>query len=107
MAVVLLLLSRGEAGGGLLRVAHEGRPYVELRRVAADLDGAALEARPASTRARLRVAGHVITFTRNWARILVNDSPLVLDAPVRVKRGVWLVPESFAKIGRASCRERV
>jgi len=95
VAVVLLLLSRGEAGGGLLRVAHEGRPYVELRRVAADLDGAALEARPASTRARLRVAGQVITFTRNWARILVNDSPLVLDAPVRVKRGVWLVPESF------------
>src|SRR5207245_1123507 len=34
----------------------------------------------------------------NWAQILVNDTPLVLDAPVRVKRGVWLVPESF--VGR-------
>src|SRR5207253_204470 len=46
----------------------------------------------------LRVPGHVVTFTRNWAQILVNDTPLVLDAPVRVKRGVWLVPESF--VGR-------
>jgi N-acetylmuramoyl-L-alanine amidase len=95
VVVALLLISAGEAGAGLRRVTHQGRPYVELRGVAAALDGAALQARPASTRARLTVSGHVITFTRNWARILVNDSPLVLDAPVRVKRGVWLVPESF------------
>jgi N-acetylmuramoyl-L-alanine amidase len=98
VVVVLLLISVGEASAGLPRVTHDGRPYVELERVAAALDGAALEARPASTHARLRVAGHVITFTRNWARILVNDSPLMLEAPARVKRGVWLVPESF--VGR-------
>jgi N-acetylmuramoyl-L-alanine amidase len=98
VVVVLLLISVGEADAGLPRVTHDGRPYVELERIAAALDGAALEATPARTRARLRVAGHVITFTRNWARILVNDSPLVLDAPVRVKRGMWLVPESF--VGR-------
>jgi N-acetylmuramoyl-L-alanine amidase len=37
----------------------------------------------------------VVTFTRNWARILVDGAPIVLDAPVRVRKGVWLVPETF------------
>src|SRR5439155_1616336 len=95
---VLLLISAGAAGAGLPTVTHDGRPYVELKRVAAAHGDAELEASPAGTRARLRVPGHVVTFTRNWAQILVNDTPLVLDAPVRVKRGVWLVPESF--VGR-------
>ena len=95
---VLLLISAGVAGAGLPTVTHDGRLYVELKRVAAAHGDAALEASPVSTQARLRVPGHVVTFTRNWAQILVNDTPLVLDAPVRVKRGVWLVPESF--VGR-------
>src|SRR5207247_5725830 len=62
------------------------------------LDRAGFEARPTSMRARLRFPGHVVTFTRNWSQILVNETPVVLDAPVRVRRGVWLVPESF--VGR-------
>jgi N-acetylmuramoyl-L-alanine amidase len=75
-------------------VLHEGRPYVELGRVAA-----ALQAKPetsaGSVRAYLRVRGHTVTLTRNWARVLVDDKPLVLDAPVRVRQGVWLVPDTF------------
>src|SRR5437867_180612 len=68
------------------------------RRLAESLDRAGFEARPTSMRARLRFPGHVVTFTRNWSQILVNETPVVLDAPVRVRRGVWLVPESF--VGR-------
>ena len=95
----LLLIPAGRAAGATLpTVTHQGRPYVELRRLADSLNRAGLEARPSSTRARLRFPGHVVTFTRNWAQILVNDTPVVLDAPVRVRRGVWLVPESF--VGR-------
>ena len=93
--VVLLVLRAGAAGAGLPTVSHEGRPYVELRRVAASLRSATLEATGAAVQARLTTGAHVVTFTRNWSQILVNDTPVVLDAPVRVKRGVWLVPESF------------
>ena len=93
--VVLLVLWAGAAGAGLPTVSHEGRPYVELRRVAASLRSATLEATGAAVQARLTTGAHVVTFTRNWSQILVNDTPVVLDAPVRVKRGVWLVPESF------------
>ena len=93
--VVLLVLRAGVAGAGLPTVSHEGRPYVELRRVAASLRSATLEATGAAVQARLTTGAHVVTFTRNWSQILVNDTPVVLDAPVRVKRGVWLVPESF------------
>jgi len=92
---VLLVLRAGAAGAGLPTVSHEGRPYVELRRVAASLRSATLEATGAAVQARLTTGAHVVTFTRNWSQILVNDTPVVLDAPVRVKRGVWLVPESF------------
>jgi len=93
--IALLVLWAGGAGAGLPTVTHEGRPYVELTRVAASLQSAKLEAAGAAARARLTTPGHVVTFTRNRSRILVNDAPVVLDAPVRVKRGVWLVPESF------------
>jgi N-acetylmuramoyl-L-alanine amidase len=93
--VVLLVLWAGGAGAGLPTVRHEGRPYVELRRVAASLRSATLTASEAAVKARLTTRAHVVTFTRNWSRILVDDTPVVLDAPVRVKQGVWLVPESF------------
>lgn len=93
--VAAALAWAGVAGAGLPTVAHEGRTYVELARVAASLRPGKLEASAGSTRALLRTRGHVVTFTRNWSQILVNDRPLVLDAPVRVRRGVWLVPESF------------
>jgi N-acetylmuramoyl-L-alanine amidase len=92
--VVLLVLCAGTAGAGLPTVTHEGRSYVELSRVAESLKSR-LEATAESTQARLRTATQVITFTRNWARILVDGSPMVLDAPVVVRKGVWLVPETF------------
>ena len=76
-------------------VVHEGRAYVELDGVAA-LIPTRPDATAGSIRAYLRVPGHTVTLTRNWARILVDDKAIVLDAPVRVRKGVWLVPESFA-----------
>jgi N-acetylmuramoyl-L-alanine amidase len=97
-AVVLLVLWADGAGAGLPIVTHDGRPYVELTRIAASLRSSTLDAAAASTRARLKTPDHVVTFTRNWSQILVNDTPVVLDAPVRVRQGVWLVPESF--VGR-------
>jgi N-acetylmuramoyl-L-alanine amidase len=92
--VVLLVLCAGTAGAGLPTISHEGRSYVELSRVAESLKSR-LEATAESTQARLRTATQVITFTRNWARILVDGAPMVLDAPVVVRKGVWLVPETF------------
>jgi N-acetylmuramoyl-L-alanine amidase len=92
--VVLLVLCAGTAGAGLPTITHEGRAYVELSRVAESLKSR-LEATAESAQARLRTASQVITFTRNWARILVDGAPLVLDAPVVVRKGVWLVPETF------------
>jgi N-acetylmuramoyl-L-alanine amidase len=101
--IVLLLASTGWAVPPLPIVTHDGRPYVELTRVAASIQtkgtpAAKVVATPASTRAQLRAGGKVVTLTRNWSQVLVDGKPVVLDAPVRVKRGVWLVPESF--IGR-------
>ena len=92
--VVLLVLCAGTAGAGLPTISHEGRSYIELSRVAESLRSR-LEATAESTQARLRTATQVVTFTRNWARILVDGAPMVLDAPVVVRRGVWLVPETF------------
>ena len=92
--VVLLVLCSGTAGAGLPTISHEGRSYIELSRVAESLRSR-LEATAESTQARLRTATQVVTFTRNWARILVDGVPMVLDAPVVVRRGVWLVPETF------------
>ena len=84
-----------EGASRLPTITHEGRAYVELDRVAA-LIPTRPDATAGSIRAYLRVPGHTVTLTRNWARVLVDDKPLVLDAPVRVRKGVWLVPESFA-----------
>src|SRR3989441_1236652 len=91
---LILLLLAGGALAGPPPGMHEGREDVELSRVAAGLK-TRLEATAKSTQAQLRPAGHVITVTRNWSRILVDGVPVVLDAPVRVRRGVWLVPGTF------------
>src|SRR5438034_7928231 len=91
---LILLLLAGAAVAGPPTVMHEGREYVELSRVA-DVLKTRLEATAQSTHAQLRPAGHVITVTRNWSRILVDGVPVVLDAPARVRRGVWLVPDTF------------
>jgi N-acetylmuramoyl-L-alanine amidase len=97
--LVLLALGAGAAGAGPPTITHEGRSYVELSRAAESLKSR-LEAPADGTQARLRIGVHVVTLTRNWARILVDGSPLLLDAPVVVRKGVWLVPETFiAQIG--------
>jgi N-acetylmuramoyl-L-alanine amidase len=91
---ILVMLCVATAGAGLPTVPHEGRPYIELARVAETLK-TRLETSPESTQARLRTGLHTLTFTRNWSRILLDGAPVVLDAPVVVRKGVWLVPESF------------
>jgi N-acetylmuramoyl-L-alanine amidase len=97
--LLLLVLCAGVAGAGLPTTTHEGRSYVELSRVAESLKSR-LEAAADGSQARLRAEGHVVTLTRNWARILVDGSPHLLDAPVVVRKGVWLVPETFlAQVG--------
>src|SRR5262245_42212174 len=88
------LLFAAAALAGLPTVTHEGREYIELARAAAVLK-TRLEATPESPQALLRPSGHVVTVTRNWSRILVDDTPMLLDAPARVREGVWLVPETF------------
>jgi N-acetylmuramoyl-L-alanine amidase len=92
--VMLLVFCAGTAGAGLPTITHEGRSYVELSRVAETLKSR-LEATAESTQARLRTTSQVVTLTRNWARILIDGAPMVLDAPVIVRKGVWLVPETF------------
>jgi N-acetylmuramoyl-L-alanine amidase len=94
LLVSLLLVCVGRAGAELPTVQHEGHSYVELERVAANLN-TRLDATPGSIRAYLRTPGHVVTFTRNWAHVVVDGTPMVLEAPVRVKAGVWLVPQTF------------
>ena len=89
-----VLLCAAPAGAGLPTVSYEGRAYVELSRVAESLK-TRLDAPAESSQARLRANTHVVTFTRNWSRILVDGTPVVLDAPVVVRKGTWLVPESF------------
>src|SRR3989442_2855257 len=101
--IVLLLASTSWAVPPLPTVTHDGRLYVELTRLAASIQTtgsspAKVVATPASTRAQLRAGGKVVTLTRNWAQVLVDGKPVLLDAPVRVRQGVWLVPESF--VGR-------
>jgi len=91
---LLLLVLAPPAAADLPTVTFEGRAYVELARVATSLGGT-LEASPESPRAQLRARGHVVTLTRNWSQILVDGKPFVLEAPVRVRRGAWLVPEAF------------
>jgi N-acetylmuramoyl-L-alanine amidase len=82
------------AAAELPRVMHEGRRYVELRRVASSLK-MRLDATRSSARANLRAAGQVVTLTRDRSAVVVNGAPVALDAPVRVRQGVWLVPEAF------------
>jgi N-acetylmuramoyl-L-alanine amidase len=94
LLTVVLVLIASAAWAGLPTISRDGHDYVELARVAALVKGR-LEARPEGTRARLTAQGRVITLTRNWARITVSGSAVILEAPVRVRKGVWLVPESF------------
>lgn len=94
LLVVFVVLGAATASAEVPRVTHEGRKYVELFRVAEDLR-AEMDATSRSVRAHIKTRGHVVTVTRNWAQVLIDGTPLVLDAPVRVRRGIWLVPEAF------------
>jgi N-acetylmuramoyl-L-alanine amidase len=95
--VAVLALLASPAWAGLPTISYEGQDYVELSRVATLLK-TRLEAGRDSTQARLITQGRVITLTRNWARITVYGTPVVLEAPVRVRKGVWLVPASFVDL---------
>ncbi len=90
-ALLSVTLVAGPAGAGLPTVLHEGRPYVELHQLARAMS-ARVEATPDASQARLRSPRHTVTFTRNRARVVVDGRAVVLDAPVRVRNGVWLVP---------------
>ncbi len=94
LSLVVLLLPAAIQGAALPTVVHEGVSYVELDRIAVSLS-TRLDATPGSINAYLRIPGHVVTFTRNWSYVVVDGTSLVLDAPVRVKGGIWLVPETF------------
>ena len=94
LITVVLLDFTAAAAAELPRVAVDGRRYVELSRVADSLK-TRLDATSVSTRAHLRAGAHVVTFTRNWSQIVLDGRPILLDAPVKVKRGTWLVPEAF------------
>ena len=96
LVAVVLLLVASSAWAGVPAISHDGHDYVELSRLASLLK-ARVEASADAHHARLISQGRVITFTRNWTRITVNGSPIILDAPVRVRKGVWLVPESFVE----------
>ena len=92
--VLALVLAATSAWAGLRTVTLDGHEYVELSRVAALAD-ARVDAKPDGTHARLIAANRVVTLTRNWSRITVNGAPVILEAPVRVRKGVWLVPQSL------------
>ncbi|MGH7393024.1 MAG: N-acetylmuramoyl-L-alanine amidase [Candidatus Rokuibacteriota bacterium] len=93
---LVLLLAADARGVDLPRIVHEGRAYVSLDRLAATLDTRP-DATPSSIRAYLRLPGHVVTLTRNWAHVDVDGTALVLESPVRVRAGEWLVPAGFVK----------
>ena len=92
--LAVVLLCAGLAAADVPTIVHDGRPYVDLLRLAGDVKAKA-EAKGGAINAEFRTAGHVVRLTRNWAQILVDGSPVVLDAPVRVKDGRWIVPKSF------------
>jgi len=94
LVLILPLLFVASARADLPTVTHEGREYVELARAAVVLK-TRLETTSDSTQALLRPGGHLITVTRNWSRVLVDGTPIMLEAPARVRDGVWLVPETF------------
>jgi N-acetylmuramoyl-L-alanine amidase len=89
-----VLGAAGTVRAGVPTINYDGRAYVELGRIA-DALRAKVETTPDGVRTQLRGSGHVVTFTRNWARIVVDGKAVVLDAPVRVKGASWLVPADF------------
>src|SRR5204862_431968 len=73
LLVVVALAVAGTVVAGPPTVMYEGQLYVELPRVA-DMLRTKAEATAGSTQAHLRPPGHVVTLTRNWARILFEGA---------------------------------
>src|ERR1051325_1873706 len=96
LVLALVVLLAGLAAADAPTVLYDGLPYVDLARLATDLKAKA-DAKAGAINAELRAGGHVVRLTRNWAQIIVDGSPVVLDAPVRVKDGRWLVPKKFVR----------
>src|SRR5215510_7252765 len=94
LAVTVIVAVAVAAAAGPATITLDGHPYVELAQVARTLQ-VPLDASTSSVRAHLRAGGHTVTLTRNWSQLLVDGRPVVLDAPVRVDRTGWLVPQSF------------
>ncbi len=94
VVVAILLVAAGAAAADLPTVSYDGRPYVELVRLAE-----ALRARLDADRARasLKLGSRVITFAANRAEAVVDGKTVALEAPARVRDGVWLVPAAFAE----------
>ena len=97
LALAVLVVAATLAVADVPTIVHDGQSYVDLVRLAADIKGKA-DASAGAINAELRSDGHVVRFTRNWAQVLVDGSPFVLDAPVRVKDGRWLVPKGFVTL---------
>jgi N-acetylmuramoyl-L-alanine amidase len=93
-ALTLVILVAGGAAADVRSIDHDGRPYVDLVKLAAAIK-ARVEAKSAAIHAELRVGRHLVRLTRNWRQIVVDGDAAVLDAPVRVKDGRWIVPKSF------------
>ena len=94
VSLVLVALLAGLASAEVPTLVHEGRAYVDLAKLAASMKAKA-DTRSGAINAELRTGGHIVRFTRNWAQILVDGARHILDAPVRVKDGRWIVPRSF------------
>jgi N-acetylmuramoyl-L-alanine amidase len=92
VAMSLLVVTLAEAS--LLTVSRAGRTYVDAGNLATHLK-ATMEATP--DRIYLRTKTHVVTLTRDWARVEIDGKPVVLEAPVRVEGRRWLVPEAFVR----------
>ena len=75
-------------GGELLivdgKLAHEATTLDE----AAAILGTKLDTTPGSAQAVLRPNGHLITLTRNWARIVVDGTAVALASPARAVDGL-------------------
>src|SRR5438046_1036513 len=92
LSVVVLLASLAVAD--VPTFLYDGRPYLDLVTLAADVK-AKVDAKPNAVNAELRTGARVVRLTRNWAQIVVDGAPMVLEAPVRVKDGRWIVPKGI------------
>ena len=92
VSMSLLVVTLAEAS--LPTVSRAGRTYVDAGHLATHLK-AKMESTP--DRIYLRTKTHVVTLTRDWARVEIDGKPVVLEAPVRVEGRQWLVPEAFVR----------